>query len=171
MAGLIGDSEKQRQIDRIMCVAFRIARDAGAEFINREWIAGKLSRSVRWVSDNWNKSPQECSAQFGEGRPLQLSQESREIVAQRKWSRFLGKRHLAWKFARSQRGAIIKDEVETKMIEEQGPGRYSVDTLKRNLVEVLESLEDKTELFENLLCSYPDRLKAVRDARGQHTDY
>ena len=34
MAGKIGDSEQQRQIDRIMRVAFRIARDAGATFIN-----------------------------------------------------------------------------------------------------------------------------------------
>ena len=34
MAGKISDSEQQRQIDRIMRVAFRIARDAGATFIN-----------------------------------------------------------------------------------------------------------------------------------------
>jgi hypothetical protein len=66
-------------------------------------------------------------------------------------------------------GAIIKDEVEAKMVREQGRGRYSVETLERNLIEVLESLENRTELFENLLCSYPARLKAVRDARGQHT--
>lgn len=68
-------------------------------------------------------------------------------------------------------GAIIKDEVEAKMIQERGPGRYSAETLRRNLIEVLESLEDRTELFEALLCSYPARLKAVRDARGQHTNF
>jgi len=68
-------------------------------------------------------------------------------------------------------GAIIKDKVEAKVVSESGPGRYSVETLRKNLTEVLESLEDETELFENLLCSYPARLKAVRDARGQHTDY
>ena len=82
MAGKIGDSEQQRQIDRIMCVAFRIARDAGATFINRNWIANKLRRSVDFVKDNWNKSPQECFTQFGEGRPQQLSQESRDIIAE-----------------------------------------------------------------------------------------
>ena len=49
--------------------------------------------------------------------------------------------------------------------------RYSVETLKKNLTEVLESLEDKTDLFEDLLCSYPARLKAVREARGQHTHF
>jgi transposase len=367
MAGKIGDSEQRRQIDRIMAVAFRLARDDGANFINRKWVAEKLGRSMQWVTDNWNKSPQECSTQFGEGRPQQLSQESRNIVAessnkQRKSHRQVaqeilqrrGKRvthmtvfnyrqreglkpfhviarplktqthiedrlwlcdwlsewdeedflHLApsdeffvyairkpnfqndriWAksiddISEDERyrdivrnptcigifvmftakklmwvlkekgeswdggyfrekilaervipflndpenvllvgeaiflhdkapcmrakatqhllkqngvdfwgndiwpgnspdlnpaehiGAIIKDEVEAKMIQEHGPGRYSVETLKKNLIEVLESLEDKTELFENLLCSYPSRLKAVRDARGQHTDY
>jgi hypothetical protein len=52
-----------------------------------------------------------------------------------------------------------------------GPGRYSIETLKKIIVEVLEGLEDKTELFENFLSSYPARLKAVRDARNQHTDF
>ena len=37
-------------------------------------------------------------------------------------------------------GAIIKDEVEAKMIKEHGLGQYSVETLK-NLIEILESLE------------------------------
>ena len=68
MAGLIGDSEKQRVMDRIMCISFRQAGDAGASFINRNWIAEKLGRTSRWVTDNWNKSPQECFTQFGEGR-------------------------------------------------------------------------------------------------------
>ena len=64
-----------------MCVAFQQARDAGAAFIDRNWIATKLGRSVRWVSDNWNKRPEECFTEFGAGRPLQLSQESKNIVA------------------------------------------------------------------------------------------
>ena len=82
MARKIGDSEKHRQIDRIMNVAFRIARDAGANFINRKWVAEKLGRSVQWVTDHWNKSPQECSTQFGEKRLQQLSQENQDIVAE-----------------------------------------------------------------------------------------
>ena len=68
-------------------------------------------------------------------------------------------------------GAIIKDEVEARMLEERGKGRYSYETLKINLISVLEGLEDRTDLFENLLCSYPSRLKAVREAHGQHTAY
>ena len=57
------------------------------------------------------------------------------------------------------------------MIQEEGLGRYSVETLTKNLIEVLESLETRTEVFEDLLCSYPARLKAVREAGGQHTNF
>ena len=80
MAGTY-DSEKQRAVDRIMSIAFRQARDAGASFIDRNWIAGKLGRSVRWVTDNWNKRPEDCFTEFGAGRPSQLSQESKEIIS------------------------------------------------------------------------------------------
>ena len=79
MAGTY-DNEKQRTIDRIKCIAFREARDAGATFINKKWIAQKLGRSERWVQDTWNKSSEECFTEFGDGRPLVLSQESRRIV-------------------------------------------------------------------------------------------
>ena len=67
--------------------------------------------------------------------------------------------------------AIIKDEVEALMLQETGPGQYSVETRKNNLTLVLESLENKTELFEDLLCSYPSRLKALHDANGHHIEY
>ena len=49
------DSEQQRIIDQIKCVAYREARNAGAGFIDRQWIAQKLHRSVRWVFDNWRR--------------------------------------------------------------------------------------------------------------------
>lgn len=68
-------------------------------------------------------------------------------------------------------GSIIKDRTEAAMNQETGPGRYSTDTLRLNLEHVLRSLEDDTELFQNLLCSYPSRLKAVVDAQGGHTDF
>ncbi|CAF1420878.1 unnamed protein product [Rotaria sordida] len=38
------DTEEQRIIDRIKCIAFREARDAGATFINRHWIVKKNDR-------------------------------------------------------------------------------------------------------------------------------
>ncbi len=44
MAGTY-DNEQQRIIDRIKCIAFREAKDAGAEFINRKWISEKLGRA------------------------------------------------------------------------------------------------------------------------------
>ena len=37
------------KIDRLMCVAFRIARDAGASVVNQNWIAEKLGRSIGFV--------------------------------------------------------------------------------------------------------------------------
>jgi hypothetical protein len=362
-----GDWENEGMIDRIMCIAFRIARDAGATFINRKWIADRLHRHPNWVTDNWNKDPEQCFTEFGAGRPLQLSQESRQVIAagshkQRKGNRKIaqeilqtrGKRvnrstvggyrqreglkafhviarplktqthmedrmwlcdwlsewteedflHLApsdeffvyairkpnfqkdriWAkdmddIAEDQRyreivrnptcmgifvlftakkllwvlkekgeswdggyfrekiltenvipflkdpenvlvvgetvfvhdkavcmrakateqlfkvnnvefwgndvwpgnspdlnpaenvGAHMKDEVEALMMQETGKGRYSVETLKKNLVIVLESLENGTELFEDLLCSYPSSLEAVPRAQGQHTDF
>jgi hypothetical protein len=366
MAGTY-DDEKQRVMDRLQCIAFKQARDAGAKFINRKWIGDKLGRDESWVTRTWNKTPDQCWTVFGDGRPLQLSQESREIISaasckQRKGNRKVaqeilqvrGKRvshvtighyrrreglkpfhvisrplktkthiedrlwlcdwlsewteedflHLApsdeffvyairkpnsqndlvWAMdvddiAEDERyraivryptcigifviftakkllwvlkekgeswdggyfrekilmenvipflsdpdnvlvvgeavflhdkapcmrakatqqllkaenvefwgndvwpgnspdlnpaehiGSIIKDEVEGLMLEESGPGRYSVETLRNNLIKVLESLENRTELFEDLLCSYPSRLKAVREAHGQHTDF
>ena len=36
-------------------------------------------------------------------------------------------------------GAIIKDEVEAKMIQKEGRNHYSIETLKKNLIAVLES--------------------------------
>ena len=55
MAGLIGDNEEQRVIDRIRANAYREAMEEGATFINRKWIAQKLHRSERWVTDNCKK--------------------------------------------------------------------------------------------------------------------
>lgn len=47
----------------------------------------------------------------------------------------------------------------------------SVETLKKFLMGVLKSSEDRTELFEDLLCSYPACLKAVRDTGGQRKNF
>jgi hypothetical protein len=68
-------------------------------------------------------------------------------------------------------GSIIKDEVGAKMLREDQQNRYSYNTLLNNLREVLISIENDTELFESLLLSYSDRLKAVIEAEGSHTDY
>ncbi|CAF4070274.1 unnamed protein product [Rotaria sordida] len=50
MAGTY-DTERQRINDRIKCITFREARDAGATFINPHWIVKKVHRSIRFVTD------------------------------------------------------------------------------------------------------------------------
>ena len=68
-------------------------------------------------------------------------------------------------------GSIIKDEVEKKMSLETGYNRYHEDTLQMHIANVLAGMEEDTELFENLLCSYPSRLRALKNANDRHTDY
>ncbi|CAF4985287.1 unnamed protein product [Rotaria sp. Silwood1] len=68
-------------------------------------------------------------------------------------------------------GSILMDKVESLMIEEHGANQNSKVVLLQHLQNVLHELENETELFENLLKSYPRRLKAVREANGGHTKY
>ncbi|CAF2920751.1 unnamed protein product [Rotaria sp. Silwood2] len=68
MAGTY-DTEEQRIIDRITCIAFREARDAGATFINRQWIAEKIHRSVRFVTDWRKKQYDQCFANYSNAGP------------------------------------------------------------------------------------------------------
>ncbi len=49
-------------------------------------------------------------------------------------------------------GTIIKDEVEKRMLSETGSDRYSEETLKNHIIDVLQTMETDTELFESLLC-------------------
>ncbi|CAF0795877.1 unnamed protein product [Rotaria sordida] len=80
MAGTY-DIEEQRVIDRIRCIAFREARDAGATFIDRNWIADKVHRSIRFITDWWQKSYDQCFADYSNaGRKLKLSQASQDII-------------------------------------------------------------------------------------------
>ena len=50
MAGTY-DTEQQRMIDQIKCIAFLEAHDSGATFINRQWIMKKIHRTTPFVSD------------------------------------------------------------------------------------------------------------------------
>ena len=54
------DTEEKRFIDCIKAIAFKKARDAGASFITRSWVAAQLGRSETFVKDNWNKDPHNC---------------------------------------------------------------------------------------------------------------
>ncbi|CAF1443773.1 unnamed protein product [Adineta ricciae] len=80
MAGTY-DTEEQRIMDRIRCIAFREAQDAGATFINRDWIAEKIHRSVRFITDWWQKPYDQCFSDYSNAGPkLNLSQASRDII-------------------------------------------------------------------------------------------
>jgi len=77
----VRDSDLIKEIDRIMAVAWRMAMEAGATFINRNWIARRLKRSPNWVTVHWKKTPEECLIDRSDGgRPCQLSQESKDII-------------------------------------------------------------------------------------------
>lgn len=77
------DSDKIRFIDRIRAITFREARDAGAHFISRSWVAKYIKRSETFVKNNWHRSSYDCESDFSEcGRPFSLSQESKDIIAQ-----------------------------------------------------------------------------------------
>ena len=80
MAGAY-DTEQQRMIDRIKCITFREARDAGATFINRQWIADKIHRTTRFVSEWWDKSCDQCFADYSNAGPkLKLSRADQDII-------------------------------------------------------------------------------------------
>ena len=69
MAGVIRDNEEQRVVDRIRANAYRKAMEDGSTFINRKWIARKLHRDERWVTDNRRKGCDHWFTQCGDGRP------------------------------------------------------------------------------------------------------
>jgi hypothetical protein len=66
---------------------------------------------------------------------------------------------------------IIKDEVENKILSETGNNRCNEDILKKHIENVLINMEEDVELFETLLCWYPSRFRAVKNANGRHKDY
>ena len=74
-------SKSREFSDRIRCITFREARDAGATFSDRNWIAEKVHRSIRFITDWWQKSYDQCFADYSNaGRKLKLSRASQEII-------------------------------------------------------------------------------------------
>ena len=66
-------------------------------------------------------------------------------------------------------GALLKDKVEKSL--HRNPDCLKKEVLKSAVIQALQSMENDTELFEKLLRSFPERIQAVRTARGGHTDY
>ena len=80
MAGAY-DTEQQRMIDRIKCITFREVCDAGATFINRQWIADKIHRTTRFVTEWWEKSCDQCFADYSNaGLKLKLTIAAQDII-------------------------------------------------------------------------------------------
>ena len=104
------DSEQARLVDRIQACAFFQAREAGATFITKAWVAKKLKRSEDWVKKHWRKDPMDCfSDHSNAGRPESLSQESKDIIEagiglQRKSCRNLAKEILLRQVRQAQGG-------------------------------------------------------------------
>ncbi|MCP3665931.1 MAG: hypothetical protein GY696_26110 [Gammaproteobacteria bacterium] len=79
MAGKIDDTENQRVIDRIKCIAFRETKDAGPDFSTKEWIGRKVKRGKPFAQERWQKSKDDVFKSYI-GRAVSLSQESKEIT-------------------------------------------------------------------------------------------
>ena len=81
--GLQNDNEELQVIHRAIAVDFRLARDAGAAFITKNWwVAAQLKRSAHFIQRNWHRCPHDLQTEFCGSRPLVLYQESRDIVGQ-----------------------------------------------------------------------------------------
>ena len=62
-AGFDKQTKKVPLVDKIFCIAFKIARDefcqwdGKEELFSRKWVAEKLKRSEDFVKRNWNTYP------------------------------------------------------------------------------------------------------------------
>lgn len=82
------------------------------------------------------------------------------------WTRFSSEFNVA-----EHIGAITKDEVKKKMMSDPRHSHYHEETLKMHISSVLKNLGIDSNLFETLPCSYPSRLRTVKEANGRHTNY
>ena len=75
------DGDQQRMIDRIRCIGFHEARNAGSTFINTQWVAEKVHRTTRFVTEWWEKSYDRYFTDYSNAGPkLKLSPASQDIV-------------------------------------------------------------------------------------------
>jgi len=57
------------------------------------------------------------------------------------------------------------------MLSETEANRFSAVTLRRHAEDVFCGFEIRTELFQDLVRSYPDRIETVKKANGRDTNY
>lgn len=105
-------------INRIKCIAFREGRDAGATLINRQWIADKIHRTTRFVSDWWEKSYDQCFADYSNtGAKLKLSEAGQDII--RKASDQQKKAVQLWqrRLQKSKKNTLLEEQLTITVIE------------------------------------------------------
>src|SRR5271156_2775581 len=56
----MADTENRRDVDRIRAITFKEAKNEGANFITKAWVAERLLKGFTFVQDNWNKDPYNC---------------------------------------------------------------------------------------------------------------
>lgn len=109
MANVIGDSDEERYVDRIRALAWKEARDAGAQFITQKWVSDKLNRSIEWVRRNWKRSYADSKRKTGAGRPESLSQGSKDVIIGSSHKRKKGCREMV-KEILEKRGRVVSHE-------------------------------------------------------------
>ena len=68
-------------------------------------------------------------------------------------------------------GAILKDRTDQELLKYESGERGKASTLAQALDDVLNEMEDDTDLFQRLLRSYPSRLAEVKKQHGRATKY
>lgn len=66
-------------------------------------------------------------------------------------------------------GAILKEKVDAFL--HQNPNRLKKEMVRTAETNILNDMKNDQQLFENLLNSFPSRLRAVKASHGGHTDY
>ena len=91
--GLQNDSEELRVIHRAMAVDFCMARDAGAAFITKNWVAAQLKRSAHFIQRNWHRSPHDLQTEFRGSLPGHWFSPKKVVIL---WVRVLTVRETAF---------------------------------------------------------------------------
>ncbi|CAF1050798.1 unnamed protein product [Rotaria sp. Silwood1] len=142
-------TEEQRIIDRIKCIAFREARDAGATFINRHWVAKKVHhKGESWTGQYFRDiiltehvfpflkneenviDPDEVIFAHGKA-PCMRAYQTQHLLQDNDvkfWGNDIWPGNSPDLNMAEHIGTIIKDEVEKKMLSEPGHSRYLDET-------------------------------------------
>ncbi|CAG0897627.1 unnamed protein product, partial [Cyprideis torosa] len=154
------DSEKARHVDRIRAISFREARDAGADFITRSWVAKRLNRSEQFVKMNWQRDPYHCDMVHGPQLGSRtLSDQSKEII-----KREVGKQkrsvRVLTKILENERGKVRSHMTVFREFRRMGMKPFHV--IRKPLLS--EDARENRLWFANLI-----RLRVARRLQPKHS--